>query len=69
MLIEITEQVVAPCDDCDYAPAFCGNDVENCLAHGKPKTPEQEHLYHVHRENHWVNDIEERQMRKKEEQP
>lgn len=69
MTIEVTVQVIAPCDDCDFAPALCGNDVENCLAFGKPKTPEQEYLYHVHRESRWIHEIEERQMRKKEEQP
>jgi len=69
MLIEVTEQVVAPCDDCDYAPLLCGNDVENCLAFGKPKTPEEEHLCQTHMESRWVHEIEERQMRKKEEQP
>ena len=68
MLIQTTEEVVAPCSDCDYAPAFCGNDVENCLAFGSPKTPEEEHLHHIHAESRWVHEIEEKQLRE-EEQP
>lgn len=58
MLIVVTEEVISPCDSCDYAPSLCGNDVENCLAFGKPKTVEEQYLEDIRNESHWIHEEE-----------
>lgn len=66
MHIYVTEDVACPCDTCDYAPSLCDEDVENCLAGGRPRTTDEQYLKDCHNEEHWIYNEEEKQMRQRE---
>ena len=67
MPIYVTDEVVLPCDTCDYAPSLCGEDIDQCFIHGRPKTPEEVETVHVKHESHFIHFVEERDMKRKEE--
>lgn len=48
--IKTVEYETNPCEECDYARAFCDYDFESCQLHGRPLSDE-EHYKMIERED------------------